>query len=203
MLSDPVLLAQSEHHSGEDVVRAHHQRNGIPRAPAPERLRAVRAQQQPTSGIVSTSTSAAQGAQPLSEPPPTVTTDVDDGKLTGHPTKLRSYPHKFREVIERAKLIAQCDSATKDPFPSRSTFLDIVSVEIINEALHECINIPQGKIISSRLRCTYKFVGYWPNYRSQLGILVGIAYTLCSVLTRIVAMGVIDDMALDYQSKGP
>jgi len=68
-----------------------------------------------------------------------------DGELTGPPTKLRSYPNKFREVIERVKLIAQCDSAMKDPFPPRSTFLDTLSGEIFNEALIECTNIPPGK----------------------------------------------------------
>ncbi|KAI5984692.1 hypothetical protein EDC04DRAFT_2615640 [Pisolithus marmoratus] len=60
------------------------------------------------------------------------------------------------DVIEHAKLIAQCNSATKNPFPPCSTFLDILSGEIFNEALVKCMNTPPG---------------YWPNYCSQLGIL--------------------------------
>ncbi|KAI5984476.1 hypothetical protein EDC04DRAFT_2615724 [Pisolithus marmoratus] len=54
------------------------------------------------------------------------------------------------------KLITQCDSTTKNPFPPCSTFLDILSGEIFNEALVKCTNTPPG---------------YWPNYCSQLGIL--------------------------------
>ncbi|KAI5994391.1 hypothetical protein EDD15DRAFT_2366477 [Pisolithus albus] len=164
---DPALLAISEQHHGEDsdVVRAYHQRNGFPHVPAPERLRAIRDQQQPSSGIAvsmpaqDVACGVAQSSQlpPESTGPPTTVLLTADGELTGHPTKLRSYPNKFREVIERAKLIAQCDSATKNPFPSRSTFLDIMSGEIFNEALVECTNTPPG---------------YWPNYRSQLGILL-------------------------------
>ncbi|KAI5994996.1 hypothetical protein EDD15DRAFT_2365894 [Pisolithus albus] len=163
---DPTLLAISEQHHGEDsdVVRAYHQRNGFPHVPAPERLRAIRDQQQPSSGITvsmpaqDVACGVAQSSQlpPESTGPPTTVLLTADGELTGHPTKLRSYPNKFREVIEWAKLIAQCDSATKNPFPSRSTFLDIMSGEIFNEALVECMNTPPG---------------YWPNYRSQLSIL--------------------------------
>ncbi|KAI5982138.1 hypothetical protein EDC04DRAFT_2616905 [Pisolithus marmoratus] len=80
-----------------------------------------------------------------------------DGRLTGHLMKLCSYLNKFWEVIEHAKLIAQCDSTTKNPFPPCSTFLDILSGEIFNEALVKCTNTPPG---------------YWPNYCSQLGILL-------------------------------
>ena len=134
----------SEH---SDVVHAHHQRNGFPRAPAPEQLHAIRNRQPVSTGVTVPEppqpvTSSMD--QPSSTGAPTVLTPAD-GELTGHPTKLRSYPNKFREVIERAKLIAQCDAATKNPFPHCSTFLDTLSGEIFNEALVECPNIPPGK----------------------------------------------------------
>ncbi|KAI6037193.1 hypothetical protein PISMIDRAFT_14781 [Pisolithus microcarpus 441] len=166
---DPALLAISEQHYGEDsdVVHAYHQHNGFPHVPAPERLCAIRDQQQPSSGITismpaqDVACGIAQSSQlpPESTGPPTAVLLTANGELTGHPTKLRSYPNKFREVIEQVKLITQCDSAMKNPFPSRSTFLDIMSGEIFNEALVECTNT---------------LPGYWPNYRSQLGILVSI-----------------------------
>ena len=155
------MLAISEKRYGEDsdVVRAYHQCNGFPRAPPPEQLHAIR-NRQPPSARVSISEPAqnvannvAQGSSSESTGAPTVLTAAD-GELTGHPTKLRSYPNKFREVIERAKLIAQCDSTTKDPFPPRSTFLDMLSGEIFNEALVECTNIPPGKLLLLKLTFT-------------------------------------------------
>ena len=142
-------------------MRAYHQGNRFPRAPAPEQLRAICNQQRPSAGITVSEpahnavSSVAQGSQPSSKSigAPTILITAD-GELTGHPTKLHSYPNKFREVIERAKLIAQCDSATKDPFPSRSTFLDTLSGEIFNEALVECTNIPPGKLLLFELTFT-------------------------------------------------
>ena len=141
-------------------MHAYHQGNRFPHAPAPEQLRAVRNQQQSSAGVTISEpahnvSSVAQGSQPSSESTgaPTVLIAAD-GELTGHPTKLRSYPNKFREVIERAKLIVQCDSATKDPFPSRSTFLDTLSGEIFNEALVECTNILPGELLLFELTFT-------------------------------------------------
>ena len=141
-------------------MRAYHQGNRFLRAPVPEQLRAVRNQQRSSAGVTISEpahnvSSVAQGSQPSSESTgaPTVLIAAD-GELTGHPTKLRSYPNKFREVIERAKLIAQCDSATKDPFPSRSAFLDTLSGEIFNEALVECTNIPPGELLLFELTFT-------------------------------------------------
>ena len=155
------MLAILEERYGEDsdVVRAYHQCNGFPRAPPPEQLHAIR-NRQPPSAWVSISEPAqnvannvAQGPSSKSTGAPTVLTAAD-GELMGHPMKLRSYPNKFCEVIERAKLIAQCNSATKDPFPPRSTFLDMLSGEIFNEALVECTNIPPGKLLLFKLTFT-------------------------------------------------
>ena len=139
---------------------AYHQGNRFPRAPALEQLRAVRNQQQSSAGVTISEpahniSSVAQGSQPSSESTGTPTVLITaNGELTGHPTKLRSYPNKFCEVIERAKLIAQCDSATKDPFPSRSVFLDTLSGEIFNEALVECTNILPGELLLFELTFT-------------------------------------------------
>ena len=52
VFSDPALFTILGQNYGDDsdVVRAHHQGNGFPRAPAPGRLRAIRNQQQPSTG---------------------------------------------------------------------------------------------------------------------------------------------------------
>lgn len=124
--------------SGEDVIRAHHQRNGFPRAPSPGRLDAVRNRaSDEDSTEITTDNATGDSAH--------VEATLANGQLTGNATKLRSYPFGFRQVIEQAKLIAQCDSTTKNPFPNRSTFLDISSTEIFSEALLECENVPPGK----------------------------------------------------------
>ncbi|KAI6027297.1 hypothetical protein BKA83DRAFT_4123369 [Pisolithus microcarpus] len=145
---DPALLAISEQHYGEDsdVVCAYHQRNGFPHVPALERLHAIRDQQQPSSGITISmpAQDVACGIAQSSQLPP---------ESTGPPMAVLL----TADVIEQAKLIMQCDSVTKNLFPSHSTFLDIMSGEIFNEALVECMNTPPG---------------YWPNYCSQLGILL-------------------------------
>ena len=76
---------------------------------------------------------------------------IDKYTITGVQTcalPICSYPHKFREVIERAKQFAQCGAAT-DPFPSRSCFIDEKSAEYITEAIAECeakgVYIPPGE----------------------------------------------------------
>ncbi|KAI6161201.1 hypothetical protein EDD17DRAFT_1509416 [Pisolithus thermaeus] len=148
-----------------DIVHAYHQCNGFLHVPALERLHAICDQQQPSSGITismpgqDVACGVAQSSQlsPESTGPLMMVLLTADGELMGHLTKHCSYPNKFQEVIEQVKLIAQCDSAMKNPFPSHSTFLDIMSGEIFNEALVECMNTPAG---------------YWPNYHSQLGILL-------------------------------
>ncbi|KAI6016895.1 hypothetical protein BKA83DRAFT_11367 [Pisolithus microcarpus] len=61
---------------------------------------------------------------------------VSSGELGGPATKLRSYPYKFCEIIERAKQLAQC-GATSDPFPSRAWFVDEKSAMYITEAMAE------------------------------------------------------------------
>ena len=58
------------------------------------------------------------------------------GELSGSATKLHSYPYKFREIIKRAKQLAQCGAAT-DPFPGRSWFVNEKSAEYITEAIAE------------------------------------------------------------------
>jgi len=68
--------------------------------------------------------------------------------LTGPAHKLRPFPNKFREVIERVKLISQCECATKCPFPDRATFLNIMSVECFSEALLECEGVPPSELKS-------------------------------------------------------
>lgn len=61
---------------------------------------------------------------------------VPPGELSGAATRLRSYPYKFREIIERAKQFAQCGAAT-DPFPIRAWFVDEKSSDYITEAIAE------------------------------------------------------------------
>ena len=162
VFSDPILFAILEQNYGDDsdVVRAHHQGNGFPRAPAPGRLRAIRNWQQPSTRTTvlepdqNVMSSVVQHSQPSEFTGAPTVLIAADGELTGQPMKLRSYPNKFHEVIEWAKLIVQCDAATKDPFPSRSTFLDTLSGEFFNEALAECTNIPPGKSLLFELTLT-------------------------------------------------
>ncbi|KAF9232778.1 hypothetical protein BU15DRAFT_80857 [Melanogaster broomeanus] len=162
---DPALLDHTEQHpDADDIVAAYHQRNGKPHVPEPERLWEIHNQQKEPVRVIQDSTTAHERSGNLNPKPqgtpvpstvPTVATS--DSALMGHAMKLCSYPHRFREVIERAKLIAQCECATKDPFPTHSMFLDQSSAEIINEALLECENV---------------LPGYWPNYRKELGVLL-------------------------------
>ncbi|KAI6037785.1 hypothetical protein EDC04DRAFT_2604559 [Pisolithus marmoratus] len=79
-------------------------------------------------------------------------------------------------VIKHEKLIAQCNSATKNPFLPCSTFLDILSGEIFNEALVKCMNTPPG---------------YWPNYCSQLGILLWEWLMMWQLTIKVKAHGVL------------
>ena len=65
------------------------------------------------------------------------------GELTGPATKFCSYPHKFREIIECAKQLAQCEAAL-DPFPIKASFLD-KSTEAIAERTEKGVLIPPGK----------------------------------------------------------
>lgn len=73
---------------------------------------------------------------------------IELGELTGPPTKLFSYPFKFREIIEHAKQLAQCGAIT-DPFPNRADFVDEKSTMYIAEAIAEHeekgVAIPPGK----------------------------------------------------------
>ena len=69
------------------------------------------------------------------------------GELTGPATKFRSYPHKFREIIERAKQLAQCEAAL-DPFPIKTSFLDksaMYITEAIAERTEKGVLIPPSK----------------------------------------------------------
>ena len=70
------------------------------------------------------------------------------GELSGQPTKLRSYPFKFREIIEWAKQLVQCGAAL-DPFPNRAWFIDEKSAQYVTEAIAERkekgVYIPPGK----------------------------------------------------------
>ncbi|KAG9318970.1 hypothetical protein JVU11DRAFT_1086 [Chiua virens] len=99
-----------------------------------ERLRLIRDQQQLT---IRNSGSAAGN------------TEITIAAISGH--SQAAAQDGTLVVIEQAKLIAQCDCATKNPFSSQSPFLDVSSAEIFSEALLGC---------------------YWLNYRSPLGILL-------------------------------
>lgn len=135
--SDPVLLA-GEDTPKTDVVEEHHRRNGFPRAPDPQRLCDIRsAHQDPPFSQ----------DPPLSEGPVSGIPVSPPGELTGPATKFRSYPHKFREVVERAKQLAQCDAAL-DPFPIKALFLDKSSMyitEAIAERAEKSVLVPPGK----------------------------------------------------------
>lgn len=149
---DPVLLAKSEHQSGEDVVHVHHQRNRFPHAPSLEQLRTMSNKQQLSTGIaIPVAAGNTERSSPASSNLPSKITPTQataaDSKLDSHPTKFHSCPFRFRQVIqvEQAKLIAQCDCTMKNLFPPQSTFLDVSCTEIFSEALIRCENVPPGK----------------------------------------------------------
>ena len=117
------------------MVNDHHRRNRQPCTPDTEDLAEIRRQQ------CHSKTPAPDIAQASS----TTQVTVAAGVLTGSAQKFQSYPNKFREVIERAKLIAQCECATKSPFPDCATFLDTTGVECFNKAISECEDVPPGQ----------------------------------------------------------
>ena len=133
-LLDPRLLAEEHISNDRDVVNDHHRCNRQPRAPDTEDLAEIRHQQRHST------TPAPDIAQASS----TTQVTVAAGVLTGSAQKFQSYPNKFREVIERAKLITQCECTTKSPFPDRATFLDTTAIECFNEAISECEDVPPG-----------------------------------------------------------
>lgn len=141
-----MLLAELQQQSGEDVLCAHHQHNGFPCAPSPEWLHSICNQKhvsaRHTSPTIAGNTEGSMAADSQSSPVVACTqTIAPDGSLEGNATKLWSYPFGFHQVIEQAKLIAQCDSTTKNPFPPQSPFLDVSATEVFNEALcHDCDN---------------------------------------------------------------
>lgn len=147
----PDLLAQehSNHDAAHNVVDEYHQRNRFPRPPDPSSLRNVRLQQH-SSNIANLPRSRSESSVPSdrAQTPPVLSqvpsTEAAPGPLTGPATRLRAYPHKFREVIERAKQISQCECALSNPFPARSEFLDRKSGEHFTEAIAESPHVPEG-----------------------------------------------------------
>lgn len=147
--SDPALHGE-EMRLETDVVEEHHRRNRFPRAPDPQQLHQVRP------GHSSTSTSQATpldeiSIQPHEEDPNQDIGErlsVSPGELSGPATKLRSYPPKFREIIERAKQLAHCGAA-RNPYPPRAWFVEEQSAVYFTEAIVEReekgIFIPPGK----------------------------------------------------------
>ncbi|KAI6005575.1 hypothetical protein EDD15DRAFT_2358725 [Pisolithus albus] len=155
--SDPELLAEGVCF-GIDVVEEHHCRNRFPHALDPQHLRDVH-QPLPGSALLQ------QDLPPRECSPATADIKhlmpvVSSGELGGPATKLCSYPYTFREIIERAKQLAEC-GATSDPFPSRVWFVDEKSAMYITEAMAECEQM--GMLIPP---------GYWPDYHKDLGVLL-------------------------------
>ena len=124
-----------------DVVEEHHRRNRFPRAPDPQRLRQTQQHSAPVSRDLTPRDSPAE--RDVVEQ-----TSTSPGELSGSATKLRSYPYKFREIIERAKQFAQCGAAT-DPFPSQAWLIGEKCSEYIAEAIAEYeekgVLIPPGE----------------------------------------------------------
>ncbi|KIM64571.1 hypothetical protein SCLCIDRAFT_23310 [Scleroderma citrinum Foug A] len=101
---------------------------------------------------------------------------VAAGPLAGSAQKFRSYPNKFHEVIEWAKLISQCECATKCAFPDCAMFLDITSVECFNEAISECEDVPPS---------------YWPQYRKELCVLLWEALMMWRLILKSKARDIV------------
>lgn len=155
MCSDPSLLENQ--YSETDVVEEHHRRNRFPHAPDPQQLRDIR---QSHGTVAPSSQVATLSGQPSGSHIENILgaieqTPIPPGELTGNPTKLRSYPPKFREIIERAKQLAQCGAAAMDPFPSRASFINEKSAQYIAEAIAEReekgVIIPAGEFYLNEL----------------------------------------------------
>ena len=135
---DPGLLVE-EDMPKIDVVDEHHRWNGFPCTPDPQRLCDIRSGHQDP---------LFSQDLPLSEAPVSgVLMSVPLGELTGPATKFCSYPHKFREIIECAKQLAQCEAAL-DPFPIKASFSDksaMYITEAIAERTEKGVLIPPGK----------------------------------------------------------
>ena len=135
--SDPALLTEETFKT--NVVEEHHHRNGFLHAPDPQRLCDI---------CLGHQDSPLSQDPPLSEGPVSgVPVSALPGELTGSTTKFRSYPHKFREIIKRAKQLVQCDAAL-DPFPIKALFLDksaMYITEVIAERTEKGVLIPPGK----------------------------------------------------------
>jgi len=119
MYLDPVLLAEDAR-SQLDVVEEHHRRNCFPCAPDPQQLREVNERafsDRPSAPVARDASQDVSFSQPITDDlDATEHISTPPGELSGSATKLRSYPYKFWEIIERAKQLAQCGAAT-DPFP--------------------------------------------------------------------------------------
>ena len=141
---DPDLFAE-EGHSPTDVIEEHHCCNCFPRAPNPQELCGIH-QVLPASFPQKRSSSPIDVLKP--DPDVTKRASIPAGELSSQPTKLRSYPFKFSEIIEQAKQLAQCGAAV-DPFPNRAWFIDEKSAEYIAEAIAERMEkgifIPPGE----------------------------------------------------------
>ncbi|KAF8547716.1 hypothetical protein OG21DRAFT_1489989 [Imleria badia] len=183
--TDPAVSVEehSDHGIAHDVINEHHQHNRFPRPPDPSTLWDVCLQQQhsnarrqnhahinnevlsafisvpqcPPQALPTPSQAVPVPSQVVPAPPQALSVDVPPGPLDGSATKLRAYPLCFCALIERAKLIAQCDAASNDPFMPCSQFIEEKRFEFFNMALMETQNVSQG---------------YWPQYHKELSVLV-------------------------------
>ncbi|KAG6369751.1 hypothetical protein JVT61DRAFT_13621 [Boletus reticuloceps] len=175
MLPLEMNYASSNNSDARDVVREYHQCNRFPCPLDPSALHDICLQHQvarpkvhqngapPLPSIPSQAllpqaqVQVPPPAQAVHMPPQVPSVDAAAGPLDGPATKLRTYPISFCPLIEHAKLIAQCNCASVNPFTSHLEFLDQRCVEYFNEALAETPNVLQG---------------YWPQYWKDLSVLL-------------------------------
>lgn len=207
---DPCLLAQEQISNDHDVVNDHHWHNHQPCAPDTGDLMEIRRQQW------SSKTPAWTGPSDTLQSSTSAQATVTAGLLTGSTQKFQSYPNKFREVIEWAKLISQCECTTKCPFPNRATFLDLMSIECFNEAILECKGVPSGQpkfhslpLISPTLQAighniTKSSVCWWvPLWHFCIYFVLKTASRLPFIATMTTtALGGADDLVLNIKIKG-
>lgn len=98
-----------------NILENHHRKNGAPRPPDPDMLKATHANSQ----------DAPEPSPSVSTPGPRVQrlqqkkSEKSNAQIGGHPTQLQFYPPLWRDVLESAKANFRLYLTTNKPFPNR------------------------------------------------------------------------------------
>lgn len=139
--------------SSYNILENHHRRNGAPRPPDPEVLKAIQSGSQPAQRSRSASVSiSGSHVRRLSQ--------RSENQIRGHSTQLQFYPPVWRDILEIAKAKFRLYLTSVKPFPNRGEGVD-EAAECLLEAVAEH-------------RDAVKKVepGYWEEYKDDMSVLV-------------------------------